>query len=58
MRNVTKLKREKMISFINKLKKVHSDDDSIIALNEIENHITEKNLELYLKNMKNKLIKC
>ena len=42
MGNITKLKREKMISFINELKKTYTDDESIIALNEIENHITEK----------------
>ena len=46
MENVTKTKREKMLSFINHLKEEHSDDKSIIALNEIENYINEKKFGL------------
>ncbi len=40
--NLSKIKREKMISFIEELKKTHIDDDSIKAFNEIENFLNEK----------------
>lgn len=46
MANLTKEKRERMISFIERLKQSNNNDDSIIALNEIENHITEKKFGL------------
>lgn len=42
MANLSKLKRDKMIEFLEELKKQHSDDDSIRAFNEIENHLREK----------------
>ena len=46
MANLTKNKRERMLKFIETLKSKTTDDDSIIALNEIENHITEKKFGL------------
>ena len=46
MENVSKTKRIKMLSFIEKIKQEHSDDESIIALNEIENYINEKKFGL------------
>ena len=46
MENVAKTKRTRMISFIDKIKQEHSDDESIIALNEIENYINEKKFGL------------
>ena len=42
MENVSKTKRNKMIAFLNELKKSHTDDASIIAFNEIETALTEK----------------
>lgn len=42
MANLSKIKREKMIAYLNELKELHSDDNSITALNEIENFINEK----------------
>ena len=42
MANISKIKRDKMLSFLNELKKTHTDDDSIRAFNEIENHLVDK----------------
>ncbi len=46
MANLTKLKRDEMIKFLEELKKNHTDDNSIRAFNEIENHITDKKFGL------------
>ena len=46
MANVTKLKRDEMIKFLEELKNTHSDDASIRAFNEIENALTEKKFGL------------
>lgn len=42
MANLSKIKRDEMISFLEQLKKVHTDDASIRAFNEIKNHLLEK----------------
>lgn len=42
MANLSKMKRDSMIAFLEELKKEHSDDASIRAFNEIENHLREK----------------
>lgn len=42
MANLSKIKRDNMIAFLEELKKTHADDDSIRAFNEIENHLREK----------------
>ena len=42
MANLSQKKREKMLSFLQSLKQTHSDDESIIALNEIENALLNK----------------
>lgn len=42
MANLSKEKRERMISFLEQLKQSHSDDESLIALNEIEMHLKDK----------------
>ena len=46
MANLTQIKRDEMIAFLEKLKNTHSDDDSIRAFNEIENTLTEKKFGL------------
>lgn len=46
MANITKQKRDKMLKFIRMLKEQNKDDNSIIALNEIENALTEKKFGL------------
>ena len=42
MANLSKIKRDKMIAFLEELKKTHAEDDSIRAFDEIENHLREK----------------
>ena len=42
MANLSKIKRDQMIAFLESLKESHSDDASIKAFNEIENHIRDK----------------
>lgn len=42
MPNLSQLKRQRMIEFLNKIRDEHKDDESLIAINEIENEITEK----------------
>ena len=42
MANLSKIKRDQMIAFLESLKESHSDDASIQAFNEIENHIRDK----------------
>lgn len=42
MANLSKIKRDEMIAFLDELKKTHSDDASIRAFNMIENHLCEK----------------
>ena len=46
MTNLTKLKRDRMINFLEELKSTHTDDESIRAFNEIENALTEKKFGL------------
>lgn len=46
MANITKQKRDEMLAFLDELKKEHSDDASIRAFNEIENHLREKKFGL------------
>ena len=46
MVNLTKIKRDEMIAFLEELKSSHADDESIRAFNEIENALTEKKLGL------------
>ena len=42
MANLSKEKRDIMISFLEKIKKQHSDDESLIAINQIEKELTSK----------------
>ncbi len=42
MANLSQIKREQMIAFLEKLKEQHTDDQSIIALNQIEKELTNK----------------
>lgn len=42
MANLSQIKREKMISFLETLKEQHSDDESLIAINQIEKELTSK----------------
>lgn len=42
MANLSKIKRDQMIGFLEELKQQHNDDASIRAFNEIENHLRDK----------------
>lgn len=42
MANLSQIKREKMLKFLESLKEQHTDDESLIALNEIEKELTSK----------------
>lgn len=42
MANLSKIKRDRIIAFLEQLKEQHNDDDSIRAFNEIENHLRDK----------------
>lgn len=42
MANLSQQKREHMLEFLNKIREEHSDDSSLMAINEIENELTSK----------------
>ncbi len=42
MGNISKQRREKMLEFLETLKKQHSDDESLMAINQIEKELTSK----------------
>ena len=61
MANLSKIKREKMLKFLEALKEQHSDDESLKAINQIEYELTakkyglvweelEENVDLKMKN--------
>lgn len=50
--NITKIKRDEMIKFLEELKSTHTDDSSIRAFNEIENALTEKKFGLVFEEHK------
>lgn len=42
MANLSKIKREKMLEYLEKLKAINNDDENIRAITEIENALNEK----------------
>lgn len=42
MANLSQIKREKMLAFLETLKEQHDDDESLIAINQIERELTSK----------------
>lgn len=42
MANLSQIRREKMIAFLEKIKEQHNDDESLIAVNEIERELVSK----------------
>ena len=42
MANLSKIKREKMLAYLEKLKAINNDDENIRAITEIENALNEK----------------
>lgn len=46
MSNLSKIRRNQMLDFLEKLKEQHSDDESLIAINQIEKELTSKKFGL------------
>ena len=46
MANLTKQKRDQMLLYLDKIKEEHTEDDFIIAINEIKNHLINKKFGL------------
>lgn len=44
MANISKIKRDRMLKYLESLKAIHNDDESIKMFNEIEDSLTEKNM--------------
>ena len=42
MANLSKIKRDRLLAYIERLKEEHTDDEALILFNEIENALTEK----------------
>lgn len=42
MANLSKQRRDRLVAYLEQLKQVHTDDESIVLFNEIENALTEK----------------
>ena len=56
--NISKIKREKMMNFLEKLKEKNNDDEAIRAINEIENHLVEKKYGLVWEEHEEQVDKC
>lgn len=42
MANLSKIKREKMLDYLEQLKEINTDDENVRAITEIENALNEK----------------
>lgn len=58
MANLSKIRREKMLEYLEKLKTINNDDEHIRAITEIENALNEKSMVLCGKNTPKKSMKC
>lgn len=58
MANLSQIKREKMLKFLETLKEQHSDDESLIAINQIENELTSKKYGLVWEEHEEVDVKC
>lgn len=54
MQNLTMLKRNRMLKFLEEIRKVQHADDVQIAIGEIENELTKKNMGLFGRSIKKK----
>ena len=50
MANLSKVKRERMLAFLETLKNSNNADETVRAFNEIENHIKDKKYGLVCEN--------
>lgn len=46
MANLSKIKRKKILDYLEKLKEINNDDENIRAITEIENALNEKKYDL------------
>lgn len=58
MANLSKIRREKMLEYLEKLKGINNDDENIRAITEIEMPLMKRNMDLYGKSTLKKLMKC
>ena len=58
MANLSKIKREKMLDYLEKLKEINNDDENIRAITEIENALNEKKYGLVWEEHSEKSMKC
>lgn len=56
MSNLSKIRRDKMIEFLETLKEQHSDDESLIAINQIEKELVSKRYGLVWEEMRKPLM--
>ena len=42
MANLSQIKRQRMLEFLSKIKEEHNDDETLIAIGEIENELNSK----------------
>ncbi len=49
MANLSKIKREKMLEYLEKLKEINNDDENIRAITEIENRIADRGADILMK---------
>ena len=48
MANLSKMKRDRMIAFLESIREQHTTDDNVlVAINEIENYITQKKIRIF-----------
>lgn len=45
MGNLSQIRRDEMLEYLNHLKEIHTDDESRIAIGKIETTLTEKNMD-------------
>ena len=58
MPNLSQIKRQRMLDFLETLKKEHTDDESIRAFTEIENQLRDKNMDLFGRNIQSEWMRC
>ena len=57
MANLSKMKRERMLAFLDIIREEHKDDDDVLkALGEIESALNSKNMVWFGKNMRKLLM--
>lgn len=58
MPNLSQIKRQRMLDFLETLRKEHTDDESIRAFTEIENYLRDKRYGLVWRSIQKELMRC